>query len=251
MHRLKKIILSGHDNSGSRYILKKLASEFPEVEFSVIITEGIYYKKSFLQSVLKLVIESSILFCAVRAFEMLVYKIKGDTIESHCRKNGIEFIKTADINGKDIVDYVNAKSPDLLVSLYTMHIYKEPLISLPKYGSINSHPSILPEYRGLEVFFWAMANGEKNTGSSVFYLSENVDDGRVIHDEVIPLEDRYTMHDVYDLITERGAELIVQSIRDIDNDAVQTRTPVGEGSYFPMPTRGAVWNFIKQGKRFF
>lgn len=251
MQRLRKIVLSGHDNSGSRFILQKIVEAFPDIELSIIITEGIYYRKSFINSVFKLVRESSILFCAIRALEMLIYKIKRDTIERYCKQNKIKYIKTLDINADEVLNYVRSEGPDLLISLYTMHLYREPLISLPKYGSINSHPSILPEYRGLEVFFWAMANGEENVGSSVFFMSNKVDDGIVIREEVIPLKEYYSMHDVYKLITERGADLLVQAVRDIDEDAVQGKVPVGKGSYFPMPTRSAVWRFIRRGKRFF
>ena len=53
-----------------------------------------------------------------------------------------------------------------------MHILKKNVIKLPKFYTIGCHPSILPNYRGLEVFFWALANGERESGVSVFYMEK-------------------------------------------------------------------------------
>ena len=57
-----------------------------------------------------------------------------------------------------------------------MHILNKNVIRLPKISTIGCHPSILPNYRGLEVFFWALVNGEKESGVSVFYMTEKINE---------------------------------------------------------------------------
>ncbi|AEI96320.1 formyl transferase [Roseobacter litoralis] len=251
LRRVRRILFCGHDNRGSLYLFNGVRQAYPDVDCAVIINEGIYYRKSFLSSVWKLLRESSILFCAVRAMEMYSYRWKGHTLEAQLEAEAIPFTKSDDINGDDAVAFAREFAPDLLVSLYTMHIYKKPILDVPKIAAINSHPAILPDYRGLEVFFWAMANGDERIGSSVFYLTERVDDGLVLQEQWVPIAADDSMHDVYDAITESAAELFMRAIADIDGETVKTRKPAGLGTYYPMPTRAAVRAFRRRGRRFF
>jgi methionyl-tRNA formyltransferase len=251
MAHIQRVLFVGHDTAGSHYLLKKILAARPSIHWAMIVTDGLYYRKTFLSSVKKLLLESSLIFCAVRALDVWRYKISGDTIERYCRREKIECHKTFDVNGESALRFARDFSPDLIVSLYTMHIYKKPILSIPRLGAIGSHPSILPNYRGLEVFFWAMANGETEIGSSVFYLSERLDDGLVIREKLLPLPVSYSMMQTYWLITEAAAELLTEATYDIENENLNLRKPDGKGSYFPMPTRSAVRRFRARGKKFF
>lgn len=229
----------------------RICQAYPDVEKRAIVTTGVYYRKSLVASVIKLIRESSILFCAVRALEMYGNKLRGRTLVKRLAEQRVPYISTDDINGAEAVAFAEDFAPDLLVSLYTMHIYKQPILKVPKLAAINSHPSILPEYRGLEVFFWAMANGETEIGSSVFFLNNRVDDGLVLHERKLPIGKHDTMSSVYDAITESAAEFLIRAIGEIDADNYVTRKPQGTGSYYPMPTRAAVRAFLRRGYRFF
>lgn len=249
--RVRKVLFCGHDSAGSLHMFDRICQAYPQLEKQVIITTGIYYRKSTIASIMKLVRESSILFCAVRALEMYWNKLRGRTLVKRVRADNLKHIFTDDINGPEAVGFAEDFAPDLLISLYTMHIYKKSILRIPALGAINSHPSILPNYRGLEVFFWAMANGETEIGSSVFFLSERVDDGLVLHERTLPITTRDSMTGVYNAITESAADFLIQAIRDIDQDKCKTRKPEGDGSYYPMPTRAAVRAFLRRGFRFF
>ena len=251
MKKIKKITLVGHDVSGSKMLFDSITQAFPDVEFSIIITSGLYYKKNFFESVVKLLKESSVLFCAARAADLFLFKLRGNTIKNHCKKEGTIKIETRDVNSVEVVDFIEKFSPDLIVSLYTMQIFKQQILSIPRFGGITSHPSILPNYRGLEVFFWAMVNEEDCTGVSVFYLDTKIDSGRVIQQEVVPIESGFSMQNLYVLVTEVAARLLIVAIENIDDDDVNVTIPEGEGTYYPMPTRTAVWKFLRLGKRFF
>lgn len=251
LKRVRKVLFCGHDSAGSRHMFDRICEAYPEIECRVIVATGIYYRKSTLASIWKLIRESSILFCAVRSIEMYWSKFRKRTLVQRLKNERVPHIFSDDINGDQAVSYAREFAPDLLISLYTMHIYKKPILIVPKLGAINSHPSILPNYRGLEVFFWAMANGETEIGSSVFFLNERVDDGLVIYERTLPIEPGDSMSGVYDRITESAADFLVKAIRDIDNDECKTRKPEGKGSYYPMPTRKSVRDFLRRGYKFF
>jgi methionyl-tRNA formyltransferase len=139
----------------------------------------------------------------------------------------------------------------LIVALYTMHIFKRPVLEIPKCGAITAHPSILPDYRGLEVFFWAMANGDDQIGVSTFTIEPTVDYGPVMNEVLLPIGPTQSMQSVYRMITVAAADLLVKSVRQLNDGTVTYRQPVGEGRYYGMPTRAAVRRFLKLGKRFF
>lgn len=249
--RIRRIVLVGHDNEGSARLFEIITSAFPECEFLLIESRGLYYKKSFIASVIKLLKEASWLFIFVRVLELLRQKFFGNTLSRLAQERRVPLISTYDINSDKTLGQLEAFAPDLLVSLFTMQIYKSRVIHLPTYGAITSHPSILPNYRGLEVFFWVLANDEKETGVSVFFLSERIDDGRVIWQERVSINERTTVASLYKLITEIGGRGLVESIRAIDDGRTKTIPQVGVGSYFSMPDRAAVKRFLKLGGKFF
>jgi folate-dependent phosphoribosylglycinamide formyltransferase PurN len=251
MERIKSIVVVGHENSGSFHLLKTVLDNFPEAAFTLVITTGLYYRRTLIGSIWKLLKESSVIFCGVRFAELLRYRLGRHTMRRECKRRGIRVITTRDINAPEIIAELKAVRPDLLVSIYTMHIYRGDVLAIPRFGAIGCHPSIFPNYRGLEVFFWAMANNEDTTGVSIFEVARKVDTGRVLREHVLSIRPEQTMNDVYRMVTECAGRLLVAAIHDIDKNQVAYRTPEGTGQYYPMPTREAVRRFLRSGKHFF
>lgn len=251
LNNIRRIVLVGHDNEGSSRLFEVITNAFKGCDFLLVESRGLYYKKSFATSVIKLLKEASWLFVFIRFLELLRHKIFGNTLASLARMRDIPLIQTYDINSTKTIDQIEAFEPDLLVSLFTMQIYKNRVISIPKFGSITSHPSILPNYRGLEVFFWVLANNEKETGVSVFFLSERIDDGQVIWQERVEIDEQTTVSSLYKSITEIGGKGLVDSIVAIDQGTTRSIPQEGRGSYFSMPDHSAVKRFLKLGRKFF
>lgn len=251
LKNIKKIILVGHDNEGSAQLFEEIYSKFPDVEFFIVICQGLYYKKTFIQSVMKLFREASWLFCAYRAFELVRYRLFSESLVQKCKRNNLKIHFTNDINSEGTCALLTEQAPDLIVSLYTMQIYKAPVITIPKYGLISSHPSLLPAYRGLEVFFWVLANNEPYTGVSVFFVTPQVDEGKVFEQTKIDLKESISVQKLYHQVTIIAGKLLVQGIRDIDNETVIYIPSVEKKSYYPMPTRKSMFNFFKNKKKFY
>jgi len=251
LQRIRTIVLVGHENEGSAKLFEKITSSFPEVEFLTVIGLGLYYKKSFLGSIVKLLREASWIFLAYRFIDLVRFRLGGETLAKKCRQRDIQIAYTHDINSPEAIDRIKRFNPDLLVSLFTMQLYKAPVLKIAKYGSITSHPSILPNYRGLEVFFWVLANNERETGVSVFFLTEKIDAGQVFEQQVIPITPEMTVASLYRKITEIGGDLLVKAVRDIDSGEIKYIKQEGRGAYYRMPDRDSVRRFLKLGRRFF
>jgi methionyl-tRNA formyltransferase len=251
LKNLKRIVLVGHDNEGSAHLFKTISEAFPEAQFLLVLGQGLYYKKTFLGSVIKLLKEASFLFVLVRFIELIRFKLTGKTMVALAREKNISIMRTSDINSEESVKQIKAFTPDLLVSLFTMQIYKQAILDVPKYGAITSHPSILPQYRGLEVFFWVLANDEKETGVSVFFISERIDAGAVIGQEIVPITREMTVASLYRTITEIGGRLLVTAMSQIDEGRTVVIPQIGKGSYYSMPDRESVRRFRNFGRKFF
>ncbi len=247
---IKKIIVIGHDNYGAREIFTAIADKFVEIEIALVITTGLYYRKSAFQSILKMLKEASWLFCFNRFLEMLKYRLSGDTLFARAKDRDIEIFCTADINGEEANRFIKQFAPDLIVSTFTMHIHKEHTINLSRVASIGCHPSVLPNYRGLEVFFWQLANGETSSGTSVFYLTEKIDAGKVIMQEEFSIDPDETVASLYAKLTMVTAQLLVVAIEKFKRgEKFEIFLPVGKGAYYPMPTREAYKKFKTAGRK--
>ena len=270
-----KVAIVAHDFLGSREIVTRLVSENPDVEFEIFLTRGLYYRKSLLASIWKLLREASFRFSLYRGFWMLKYRLKGDRLVSRARRWGIRTHVTRDINGAKSNSLMTAFSPDVTFSINTMHIVKEPTLSIPRLGTIGCHPSLIPAYRGLEIFFWVLVNGEDRAGASVFFLTERVDHGQVIAQEDFAISESETLASMYEKENRHCAKLMARVLQDLKSNgsvgSVPTHVTEGEsylrptqkayrrfkapdrkwskGDYFPMPTGEAYRRFKATGRK--
>jgi len=110
--------------------------------------------------------------------------------------------------------------PDLLV-VVAYRILPPEVLAIPTRGSINLHASLLPKYRGAAPIHWAIINGEEETGCSVFFLSEAVDTGNVIRQVRTRIGPNETTGDLYERLKLMGAELLLESIEQIEHGDVE------------------------------
>jgi methionyl-tRNA formyltransferase len=86
---------------------------------------------------------------------------------------------------------------------------------MPQLGTFNLHASLLPQYRGAAPINWAIINGEKETGITTFFLTHEIDTGKIISQERIPIEDTDNAGIIHDKLMFLGAQLVVKTVDDI------------------------------------
>lgn len=82
----------------------------------------------------------------------------------------------------------NGTKVDLVVSYLYWRKIRKPLIELPKYGCINFHPALLPEWRGTAGYNVAILYGLKEWGATAHYVDENIDTGKIIEVSRFPID---------------------------------------------------------------
>ena len=99
--------------------------------------------------------------------------------------------------------------------------------AMPPMGTFNLHAALLPQYRGAAPINWAIINGETETGVTTFFLDHDIDTGRIIHRVPTPIADTDTAEDVHDRLMYLGADLVLQTVKDIEAGSIQ---PVEQSS---------------------
>jgi methionyl-tRNA formyltransferase len=170
--------------------------------------------------------------------------MKNSTLEAFTKNLGHNYYKTNDIN-RDI-QVVKNFEPDLLIMLFTMHIAKTELIKIAKFGGIGCHPSDLESYRGLETFFWQLANNEVTGAVSVYHLEESIDSGKIISTSKYHINSVETVTSHYNKLSILLGELLFSVLKDfIESSVLPKGQFVKEGDYFPMPTKKSFRQFKK------
>lgn len=151
---------------------------------------------------------------------------RGDPVPTPVKKyaldHNLQTIDVDDLKGKEIETRLREFEADLFV-VVAFKILPKNLLELPKIGSINLHASLLPKYRGAAPIHWAVINGEKETGCTVFFLDENIDTGNIISQVQTSISPDETTGDIYNRLKTLGADLIVESVGQIASNSVSLK----------------------------
>ncbi|KXK06058.1 MAG: methionyl-tRNA formyltransferase [Ignavibacteriaceae bacterium] len=129
---------------------------------------------------------------------------------------GITVLQPERLKSNEFTNRITEISPDLIV-VVAFRILPERIISIPRYGAINLHASLLPKYRGAAPINRAIMNGETETGVTTFFLDKNVDTGNIILQEKIQIcddDNATTLHDKLKLL---GAEVVLRTLELIES----------------------------------
>lgn len=106
-------------------------------------------------------------------------------------------------------------SPDIIIVAAYSKILPENIINLPKYGSYNIHPSLLPKYRGPSPVQFAILSGDEKTGVSIFKMNEKMDEGDIIAKKEISIFPQDTSFSLLDKIAALSLSLLLETIPKI------------------------------------
>jgi methionyl-tRNA formyltransferase len=129
-------------------------------------------------------------FCPV--YNNVIYS----RLEKYCNQMAIYFERISNFSEPTFVEKIKILCPDLLVICHFQKIIQQDLIDVPKFGSINLHPSLLPNYRGMAPQHWPIINGDKETGVTVHFVDKDVDTGDIIMQHKLLIEDSWYVSDL-------------------------------------------------------
>jgi methionyl-tRNA formyltransferase len=116
-------------------------------------------------------------------------------------------------NNKDLISWLNSVKPDLIVVYSMSQLLHAKILEISPLGVINIHPSLLPDYRGPNPWFWMYYNGDKQGGVTLHYLDSGEDTGDIVYQKKydIPLGMKSPhMQDV--AIGKIGVEILLKAL---------------------------------------
>jgi len=139
------------------------------------------------------------------------------------------------INCEECVQIIKNANPDFIVVAAYGQILKSEILSIPKYGCINIHASLLPKYRGAAPINWAIINGEAETGITIMKMEEGLDCGDILLQKSIPITETDDSITIHDKLSRLGGELIVEGLIGIvDEKIVAIKQDHSKSTYAPM-----------------
>ena len=109
------------------------------------------------------------------------------------RQQKIHLISPSDLNDSGFYQVMHETKPDIIFVATFDKLIPKKICDCAKLGAVNIHPSLLPKYRGACPEFWAIKKGEKETGVSIHYLSDEFDTGRVIAQKKVMIGEKDTV----------------------------------------------------------
>ncbi|MBI4004974.1 methionyl-tRNA formyltransferase [Candidatus Roizmanbacteria bacterium] len=139
------------------------------------------------------------------------YDVRG--MQKICKQHSIPVV---DFQSSDyLMSKIRTIKPDLMIIASFPKILPGEIIHYPKFGSINVHTGELPKYRGYHPLNWAIIRDEKQVGVTIHYVEEKVDSGDILAQKTIPLKNEDDINTIKEVLTQLGAELLVQVVKKI------------------------------------
>ena len=149
-----------------------------------------------------------------RGMKMMMSPVKEFALSS-----GIEKIYQPEKvkNNEEFINEIKQINPDLIVVVAYGKILPKEILDIPRLGCINVHGSLLPKYRGAAPIQWAVLNGDKKTGVTTMYMDVGMDTGDMILKQEVDIGENETTGELWDRLSKIGGELLVETLKQIEN----------------------------------
>ena len=130
----------------------------------------------------------------------------------------IPIIETDNVSSEILYNKLKKLNADLFV-VVAFSILPDNIINLPKYGSINIHPSLLPKYRGSSPIQYVLLNGDNKTGVSLINLNKRIDSGAILAQKTFTVDKNDNFGYLYEKLSLLGSEMLIDTIKEIKNNS--------------------------------
>lgn len=154
------------------------------------------------------------------------HKIQYSAVKKYTIEHDLHLLQPEKLKDESFVAELKALNADLQI-VVAFRMLPEIVWDMPRLGTFNLHGSLLPMYRGAAPINWAIINGEKETGVTTFFLTHEIDTGKVILREKTPISESDNAGTVHDRLMVIGGELVKKTV-DLIIEGNVNSTPQSE-----------------------
>ena len=147
-------------------------------------------------------------------------KLNKSDVKKYAQKHNFNILQPSNLNDEGFINELKKLEPDLIIVVAFRKIPKE-IFLIPKYGTINLHASLLPNYRGAAPINWCLINNETKTGVTTFFINENIDQGDILLQDEVIISNEDDFGSLYHKLSKIGAELLVKTIKGVFNGSLK------------------------------
>lgn len=163
-------------------------------------------------------------------------------VKSCALKHEIPVFQPVKIKEAEAVEILRGYEADVFVVAAFGQILSEEILTMPKYGCVNIHASLLPKYRGSAPIQWAIINGEKTTGVTIMQMDRGIDTGDMLMKAEVAIDPRETGDSLHDKLAAAGAQLIVEALLRIESgDVTPVKQNDAQSCYAKMLQKSMSW----------
>ena len=136
---------------------------------------------------------------------------------------GLDVFQFDKIRSEEGLAAIKDADPELMVTAAFGQILSKENLSVPRYGCINVHGSLLPKYRGAAPIQWAVINGEEKTGVTTMLTDIGLDTGDILLERETEIGKDETAGELFDRLDEMGAELLKETIEKLERNELEPK----------------------------
>ncbi len=159
-------------------------------------------------------------------------------------KYGFPVFQPVTLRDGSAEENIKTLSPDIIVVVAYGKILPEALLSLPKYGCVNGHASLLPRHRGASPIQWSIVSGDKVTGVTTMYMAKGIDTGDMLLKAETEIGRDETAGELHDRLSVIGAELMVKTLKGLEEGTI-TPEPQDESEATHAPIIDKEMGYLK------
>ncbi len=165
-------------------------------------------------------------------------KLSPPPVKECALKHNLTVLQPQRARDEAFVQELKRYNPDAIVVVAFGQILPESILHMTKYGCINVHASLLPQYRGASPIQWAVIDGCKKTGVTTMLMDEGIDTGDILMIREYELAKKETGGSLFDKLSLLGAELLIETLKGIEADSIKPIKQDDEkSSYVKMLTK--------------
>jgi len=162
-------------------------------------------------------------------------KVEFSSVKKLALEEGIEVYQPQTLKSEDVQKILLSLNPDLILVVAYGKILPKEILSLPKYGCVNLHGSLLPKYRGSAPIQRAVLNSEKETGVTTMFMDEGMDTGDILLKEKIKIEEEDSSKSLFKKLAVVGSELVLKTLDLLEKGLLQRTKQKDEEATYASP----------------
>lgn len=147
-------------------------------------------------------------------------KLHESAVKIYATQHGIPVLQPVKLRDPLFLEQLKSFQADLQV-VVAFRMLPEAVWNMPKYGTINVHASLLPQYRGAAPINHAIMNGEVESGVTTFLLQHEIDTGHILLAKRVAIGEKDTAGDLHDNLMAAGAETLIHTLQQLKTDSLK------------------------------